>query len=211
MTMTPIDPPDAQVNQLGVKTTATLPVPGWVAITSIILGVLGLLCWGQQGISSLFTDTAALEAAGVQLSPAHRGLAIAGYVVNIVLALWLLTGGLKANAGNQQAASGLLRCWAWVKLASTALGLVVAWAYFDELLKMNEVMFAKAAEASAEKGSAQESLDAFGSDLVERMSIALIVLSGAVQALWPCIVLVVVPRRGDDETIIGHGMESKPL
>lgn len=180
-TMTP--PSEAAVAPMRTK-----PVPGWVAVVSIVLGILGMLCWGQQGISWLLMDVSQLEAQELDLSSGHRVLALVGYVVNLALAITLLVGGLRANGGAQLAAAGLLRCWAWLKLLAVAAGLVVAWVFFDELVQMYRLMVE---EAARESGGA---MDEFGDDLLVRMSVALLVVSAAIQMIWPCVVLSVVPR-----------------
>lgn len=164
------------------------PVPGWVAIISIILGILGLLCWGQQGIASMFADTEALQASGLDLSEANRVLAIVGYLVNLTLSILLLVAGFRANAGRQIQAAGQLRLWAWLKLASAAFGALVSWAFFHELLQMNTIMFQEAAK------EAGETLEGFGEDTMHRLTIVLLVVSVAIQAIWPCVVLAIVPR-----------------
>ena len=183
-----------------VRTTS--PIPGWVAIVSIMLGIAGLLYWGWQGIDTLRVDMAAMEAAGLKLSDGHRSILLVSCLVNVALAILLLVGGLTANAGNQLGAAALLRGWSWLKLAAVAAGLAIAWAFFDDLVMMNRFGVEEALAPTADDASTAAppgAPEGFSDALFVRLSIAVVVLQAALLSAWPCVVLAVVPTRSQLE------------
>jgi hypothetical protein len=193
MSETLMTPPETDLQSVAT-------VPRWIAIVSIILGVIGLLCWAGQGTAMLLADPAELQAQGLSLSGWHETLAVAGHVVNTLLALLLLVAGVRLlNSGGQ--GSALLRGWAWLKLLSIAVGLVIAFLFFDELLMMNESMVRAEMAKTAQDGKDAAEASGIDEDWVKAMgrgvTIASIAIGGVVQLIWPIIVLAVVRSRND--------------
>jgi len=191
----------------------TRPVPGWVSTVSIMLGILGLLCWGWQGVGTLLSDMADMEAAGLTLSDGHQSLALVGYAVNIALAILLLVGGLKATAGNQLGAAVILRGWSWLKFLSIAGGLVIAWVFFDDLVAMNRIEMDRALAQTADAATDADgsgTRDAFSDEVLVRMSIGFVVVQAAVLAAWPFVVLAVVPSASSLMPMTGSDKSTLP-
>ena len=175
-------------------------VPRWIGVGSIILGVVGLLCWGGQGATMLLTDAAELEASGLSLSPGHQAMAVVGYVANTLLAVLLLVAGVRSLNGDGQGV-GLLRGWAWLKLLSVCVGLVTVFLYYDELLQMNEGMIREEMVNAAQEGAEEAEAAPIDEDWVKvlgrGMTIGSVAIGSVVQAIWPIIVLAVTRGRDD--------------
>jgi hypothetical protein len=80
---------------------------------------------------------------------------------------------------------------------------VIAYVYFDDLVAMNRTGLAQALAESATatnelaptESAAGAPDEAFSKGLIERLSVAIVLIQAAVLAAWPCIVLAVVPRK----------------
>ena len=176
------------------------PVAGWIAVMSIIFGVLGLLCWGVQSVGGMLTDSTALEEAGIQVSSVNVVVSMASYLFNLVLAVLLTIAGAKAVSGQS---GKLLRMWAGLKLLSVALGLVIAFVFFDDIVAMMaaemDKSFAEANAAAAEQNPDStvpfdEADEANIRSFAKGLGVALIAVHAVLHTIWPVIVLICVKK-----------------
>ncbi|MCH2137570.1 MAG: hypothetical protein MK074_00770 [Phycisphaerales bacterium] len=170
--------------------SAMPPMANWIAICSIIFGVLGLLCWGGQGATSIVTDPAEM---GIEISEFYRVAGLVGYVVNFALAVMLLIAGVKGLGG---AGGSLMRLWAWLKIVSVVLAVVTSIIFFDEILKMMSVEFDKSMEdMAAQGGGDQADMDSEAMKaMVGPMAVGVLVVQNIIQLIWPLVVLIAVKR-----------------
>ena len=169
-------------------------VPKWIAVCSIIFGILGLLCWGAQGAEAYFTDAGQAEAT---MGSGHLAMSIAGALVNFALAIMLIVAGSKAMS---MGSGCVLRMWACLKLLAVALGLMVTAIYFDELMSAMTDMVGPMVEeqnkAAAAQGADAPQIDADTmASFTKGMGIIMIAAGALVQVIWPIIVLSCVKRR----------------
>ena len=171
-------------------------VPKWIAVCSIIFGIMGLLCWGARGAGTMFTDAGQAEAA---MGSGHLAMSIAGALVNFALAILLIVAGSKAMS---MGSGCLLRMWACLKLLAVALGLMVTAIYFDEIMsavtgEMSQVI-EEQKKAAAAQGADAPQIDADTMVSLGRgFGIGAIAVDALVQVIWPIIVLSCVKRRCD--------------
>jgi len=171
-------------------------VPKWIAVCSIIIGIIGLLCWGGQGAATWFTEAGEVEAA---MGSGHLAMSITTALVNFGLAIVLIVAGSKAMS----LGSGcLLRTWAWLKLLIVALGLVVTFIYFDEIMTAVTGEMSQAIEeqskAAAAQGADTPQMDADTmASLGKGFGIGAIAVQALIQVVWPIIVLSCVKGRSD--------------
>jgi hypothetical protein len=171
-------------------------VPKWIAVCSIIFGILGLLCWGAQGAASMFTDVGQAEEA---MGSGHLAMSIAGALVNFALAILLIVAGSKAMS---MGSGCLLRMWACLKLLAVALGLMVTAIYFDEIMsavtgEMSQAIEEQSKAAAAQGADAPQLDEDTIASLGKGFGIGAIAVQALIQVVWPIIVLSCVKRRCD--------------
>jgi len=171
-------------------------VPKWIAVCSIIFGILGLLCWGGNGAATWFTEGGEVEAA---MGSGHLAISIATALVNFVLAIVLIVAGSKAMS---MGSGCLLRTWAWLKLLAVALGLVVTFIYFDEIMtavtsEMNEVIEEQSTAAAAQGADTPQLDEDTMASLGKGFGIGALAVQALIQVIWPIIVLSCVKGRND--------------
>ena len=186
----------AELTPEPTPTAWTPEVPQWVAVISIVIGVLGILCWGGQVVMSL----ALAGTAGVSDMPVPSGghaiFEMFGYGSATVLGLWLIVAGSGAAAGKDWG-RGLLRGWAWTRIVIALIGVVGAFYWFDEVLAVSmETIRQQMAEAVAEDASPAEVPAITESAMRAIVLIWLVVVTVAI-CIWPTLVLIVTRRRGD--------------
>ena len=173
--------------------------PQWVAIVSIVLGVLGLLCWGGQ-----FFMVSAMESMNgadnmPEMSSAYRVFMVSGYIFGIVLGIWLIIAGSGAAAGTSWARF-TLRGWAWARLLVAAAGLVGGWYWFDEVVAQSMVSmqseFTDVAAKVNDNGTSPAT-SPLPKETVAILTGGWILIQTLVVSVWPTIVLITTRlRRG---------------
>jgi hypothetical protein len=112
--------------------------PMTVGIISIVLGALGLLCYGCNSGSTLITPMMVSSIPEDQRPPTPQGvqliMQIVQMCVSFLLSLWLLIGGIGLT-GRRGWARGTCLGWAWVKILFTALSTAISLVLLDDIVK----------------------------------------------------------------------------
>jgi hypothetical protein len=168
--------------------------PQWVAIVSIVLGVLGLLCWGGQFFMVSVSAMGSMDGAAKmpEMSSAYRVFMVSGYISGVVLGMWLIIAGSGAAAGSSWARS-MLRGWAWVRLLVAVAGLVGAWYWFDEVVAQSMVSmqseFADVAAKVNDNGTSPAT-SPLPKETVAIITGVAILVQTVIVCVWPMIVLI---------------------
>ena len=106
----------------------------WIGVVSIVIGVLGLFCWGSQGIMVLMQPGFASMPEGMpEKSSGHMAMEAVGYIATVLLGLILIVAG-SGVMGKATWARGLLRFWAWLRLLVMVMMVIVAISWMNELV-----------------------------------------------------------------------------
>ena len=175
------------------KRPRSTTVPLWLGVVSIVVGALGLLCWGGQ--ATMFLGSAPVEGLPEQ-SEGHRLFEASGYLIATALSLWLIISAAAATGGANWARS-LLRWWAIVRIVVAVIGIVGAYLWLDEIVRFSmAAMEQQIAEATSEGATPAETPTLTEPAIRAIISIWIVVSTAAVCA-WPVVVLIVTRRRGD--------------
>ena len=172
-------------------------VPPWVAVVSIVIGVLGLLCWGGIGVMSIAANSLVAlpegmpePSAGVQMFQA------AGYIAGVVLGIWLIVAGSGA-AGGRAWGLMMLRGWAVIRIIMAIIMLIGAFYWLDESVRsIDSAMQAQADQANA-AGSEAADMPSLTPSALRVIAIGWVCLQAVVVSIWPLIVLITTRRRGE--------------
>ena len=186
VSMQPVVPPESHMTDA----SPSRMVPGWIGIVSIVLGMLGLMCWGAQGVSVVFTRLSS-NADMIEPTLAHRVFVAGEPVAGTVLGILLLVGGIGVLRGLSWSV-GVLRLWAWIRLLIVIVSLVATFYWMDETIEMTKVAMAQEMEAAPETVDSDFSLT--DDALRGFMTIWVIVISAAA-CIWPILVLALCRRR----------------
>jgi hypothetical protein len=173
----------------------TPEVPQWVAVVSIVIGVLGMLCWGGQGAMAL--GMAGMDHAEDMPMPTggHAAFEMFGYGSATLLGLWLIIAGSGAASGAEWG-RGALRSWAWIRILLAIIGLVGAFYWFSNVLEASmDYVEQQMAEAAAEDAPPAEIPAVTESAVRAKKTVWIVVMSVAI-CVWPAVVLIVTRRRG---------------
>ncbi len=172
------------------------PVATWIGVISIVLGILGLLCWGGQAAMVLAgMGVAELPEGMPEQSPAHEAFSAAGYIAGVVLAVWLLAAGI----GVTTCASWARRClrgWAWTRILVAILGLIGAFVWIDELVAANAFALDQEIAKAAEEGADVGNTPLLTEDALESITMLFIVVQTSAVLIWPVMTLFISRRRG---------------
>lgn len=169
-------------------------VPPWVAIVSIVIGALGLLCWGAQLSSVYSAYTGGAQPEGMpDMTTAHRVFEAGGMIVGVLLGIMLIAGGI-GGYGRKAWAPTLLRTWAVLRLIVAAIGLVVAFVYVDELVQMQQVTMQEMMAEARASGDAPDMPELSDESLKAFLLVFMGVTTLAV-CIWPIFVLSLARKR----------------
>ncbi|MDP7070243.1 MAG: hypothetical protein QF561_02730 [Phycisphaerales bacterium] len=176
----------------GLAPLSRASVPQWVAVVSIVIGCLGILCWGGQGLRSMFASTMTdVPQNQPPQSSGHRAFEAGGYIAGVLLGLWLIVAGSGSVSGAAWGRTGL-RIWAVARIVVAIIGVLGAIYWLDEVVAASfQAMQADLAQgdeaAAATPPLTEESLRAF--------TIGAIAVTTIAVCIWPILVLATTRRR----------------
>ncbi len=173
----------------------TPQVPQWVAVVSIVIGVLGMLCWGGQGAMAL--GMAGMDHADDMPMPTggHAVFEMFIYGSATLLGLWLIIAGSGAASGAEWS-RGALRWWAWIRIPLAIIGLIGAFYWFNNVLEASMgLVDQQMAEAVSDDAPTAEIPVVTENAMRAIMTVWIVVVSIAI-SVWPVVVLIVTSRRG---------------
>jgi len=174
----------------------TPEVPQWIAVISIVIGVLGILCWGGQGVTAIAMAGQSGVPDVATSTGGHAIFEMFGYVSATILGLWLIVAGSGAAAGKDWARR-LLRSWAWTRIVIAIIGVVGAFIYIDDIVALTmETVNQQMAEAASQGESPANVPGVTETAMWAIMTIWIIVVTVAI-CIWPTLVLIVTRRRGE--------------
>ena len=202
--MTDEKPSAAKLSDVPMPSETFLPgdsiqgdeVPQWVCIVCIVLGILGLLCWGGQGLMMMVPEGLASEMP--EPSPDFRGWMYVQYFAGVILGIWLIVAGSGGLSGASWARSAV-RWWAWVRLLLALISILVAWQWFDEVV--DQSMVSMRAEMAAAPDLSNDNATTAATDVLPRESVEIftgfaMALQTLAVCLWPVLALITTRRRG---------------
>jgi hypothetical protein len=172
-------------------------VPPWVAVVSIVIGVLGLLCWGGMGVMSIAASSlVALPEGMPEPSAGAQMFEAVGYIAGVVLGLWLILAGAGA-AGGRAWGHMMLRWWAVIRIIMAISMLIGAFYWLDESVRsIASAMQAQVDQATA-AGSEAADMPSLTPSALRVITIGWVCLQAVVVSIWPLIVLITTRRRGE--------------
>jgi hypothetical protein len=172
-------------------------VPPWVAVVSIVIGVLGLLCWGGMGVMSIAANSlVALPEGMPEPSAGIEVFEAGGYIAGVVLGLWLILAGSGA-AGRRAWGFTMLRGWAVIRIIVAISTLIGYFYWLDEVVAVTvSSINAQAAQAAA-IGSDAADMPSLTEGALRAITIGWICLQALAACIWPLIVLITTRRRGE--------------
>lgn len=170
-------------------------VPQWVAVVSIVIGVLGILCWGGQGILAIIMQ----GAEGVDMPESSRGHLLFerfGFIAATLLGIWLIVAGAGAAGGSSWGRTAI-RSWAWIRILLAVIGLIGVFYWFDEVLSGSlQAVQSQMDQAVAENATPAETPTITKSAMRAILTIWVVAMSVAI-CVWPVVVLVVTRRKSN--------------
>lgn len=168
-------------------------VPQWVAVVSIVIGVLGMLCWGGQGVLAMSLQ--GIEGVDIPLASAgHQLFEQCGFLAATVLGIWLIVAGSGA-AGGSSWGRAAIRSWAWIRILIAVIGLVGAFYWFNEVLAASmQALQQEMTQAVAEDATPAETPAITESAMRAILTIWLVAMSVAI-CIWPVVVLFATRRK----------------
>ena len=170
-------------------------VPQWVAVVSIVIGVLGILCWGGQGIFAMSMQ----GVEGVDMPESSRGHLLFerfGFIAATLLGIWLIVAGAGAAGGSIWGRTAI-RSWAWIRILLAVIGLIGAFYWFDEVLSASlQAVQKEMAQAVAENAPPANTPSITESAMRAILTIWVVAMSVAI-CVWPVVVLIVTRRKSN--------------
>ena len=170
-------------------------VPQWVAVVSIVIGVLGILCWGGQGVLAIIMQ----GAEGVDMPESSRGHLLFerfGFIAATLLGIWLIVAGAGAAGGSSWGRTAI-RSWAWIRILLAVIGLIGAFYWFDEVLSASlQAVQKEMAQAVAENAPPANTPSITESAMRAILTIWVVAMSVAI-CVWPVVVLIVTRRKSN--------------
>ena len=170
-------------------------VPQWVAVVSIVIGVLGILCWGGQGVLEMIMQ----GAEGVDMPESSRGHLLFvrfGFIAATLLGIWLIVAGAGAAGGSSWGRTAI-RSWAWIRILLAVIGLIGVFYWFDEVLSGSlQAVQSQMDQAVAENASPAETPTITSSAMRAILTIWSVAMSVAI-CIWPVVVLTVTRRKSN--------------
>ncbi|MDP7030164.1 MAG: hypothetical protein QF733_08085 [Phycisphaerales bacterium] len=171
------------------------PVPQWVGVVSIVIGILGLLCWGGSAAMTIAASSMQGMMEGApQLSAAHRTFEFAVSIAGVVLGLWLIAAGSGIASGRPWGRRGV-RLWGIVRLAVAIVGLLGALYWIDEVVAASEYALAQQAAEAADAGATHAESPEITADALSAITIVFAFMQTVAISIWPIVVLVVTRKR----------------
>ncbi len=169
-------------------------VPQWVAVISIVIGVLGILCWGGQGYLSM--TMGGMEGIDVTVpTGGHRVFSMFGFFSATLLGIWLIVAGAGA-AGGSMWGRAAIRWWAWIRILLVVVGLIGTFYWFDEVLDISmQAVQQDIDQAIAEDATPAETPTITVAAMRAILTIWYVAMSVAV-CIWPIVVLIATRRKG---------------
>lgn len=170
-------------------------VPQWVVVISIVIGVLGMLCWGGQGAMAI--GMAGMNPTGELPRPTggHAAFEMFGYGSATLLGLWLIiAGGGAASGANWGRAA--LRSWAWIRMLLAIVGLAGAFYWFDAVLEASMGMVEQQMAAAASDDKPPAEIPVVTESAMRAIMVIWILVMSLAICVWPTVVLIVTRRRG---------------
>ena len=170
-------------------------VPQWVAVVSIVIGVLGILCWGGQGILAMSMQ----GVEGVDMPESSRGHLLFerfGFISASLLGVWLIVAGAGA-AGGSSWGRPAIRSWAWIRILLAVVSLIGAFYWFDEVLSASlQAVQKEMAQAVAENAPPANTPSVTEPAMRAILTIGVVAMSVAI-CVWPVVVLIVTRRKSN--------------
>ena len=170
-------------------------VPQLVAVVSIVIGVLGILCWGGQGVLAIIMQ----GAEGVDMPESSRGHLLFerfGFIAATLLGIWLIVAGAGAAGGSIWGRTAI-RSWAWIRILLAVIGLIGAFYWFDEVLSASlQAVQKEMAQAVAENAPPANTPSITESAMRAILTIWVVAMSVAI-CVWPVVVLIVTRRKSN--------------
>jgi hypothetical protein len=191
-----------QFSSMAAPTEVTSPkqpsaIAPWIGVVSIVIGVLGLFCWGSQGIMVLMQPGLASMPEGMpEKSSGHMVMEAAGYIATVLLGLILIVAG-SGVMGKATWARGLLRFWAWLRLLVMVMMVIVAISWVNELVA--ESMWGLESEAAKQAGSGADvsNIPSLTPAAMQTIIIMFVLVQALAVSLWPIVVLVMTRSSRD--------------
>ena len=170
-------------------------VPQWVAVVSIVIGVLGMLCWGGQGVLAISMQ--GIE--GVDMPESSRGHLLFerfGFISASLLGVWLIVAGAGAAGGSSWGRTAI-RSWAWIRILLAVISLIGVFYWFDEVLSGSlQAVQSQMDQAIAENATPAETPTITESAMRAILTIWVVSMSVAI-CIWPVIVLAATRRKSN--------------
>ena len=139
----------APVEPVGESFEVEVPPAGWptpVGVISIVLGSIGLLCYGCQSLSTIATPMfTGMIPEDVRPPTPSTGLFVTQIVQlcgGFLLSCWLLTAGIGLTRRREWAPRGCV-AWAWVKLLFSLAGAAISVLFIGESVQQINDQMAK--------------------------------------------------------------------
>ncbi|MCP4758552.1 MAG: hypothetical protein GY894_00355 [Planctomycetes bacterium] len=166
-------------------------VPQWVAVVSIVIGCLGILCWGGQGLISVTVESVLEMPQNLpEQSAGHQAFEVSGYIAGTVLGLWLIVAGFGAVTEASWGRGGL-RLWAITRIVLAIIGALGAINWLDESVAMQYQTLQAESLQDGETAAAVP----FSEEAIRVFTIGAIAVTTVAVCIWPILVLVVTRRR----------------
>jgi hypothetical protein len=172
----------------------TLPPrrPGWpvaIGVVSIILGTLGLSCYGCGSVSTLINPMLPADMQSAAMTGGYLVYSVTSYCGSFALSVWLFVSGIGLCGRRAWSGSASL-WWAVTKIGFVLMELIVGFAFLNDMVNEINEMFEDAEGSSA--FAMNEAVVAIFSVL---MSVLVLV--------WPLFVVIWFGRPGVRHEVAG--------
>jgi hypothetical protein len=164
----------------------TLPTrrPGWpvaVGVVSIILGSLGLLCYGCTSFSTMVNPMLPPDLQTAAMTGGYLVYSVVSYCGSFALSVWLLVSGIGLCGRRIWSGTSSL-AWAVAKIAFVLMELIVGFAFLNDMVnEMNEAF-------EGEEGAAAFQVN-------EAVVLIFSVVASIIVLVWPVFLVIWFGRR----------------